>query len=119
MASCKKRSDPIDTLLTPIDTDAIDSPVCMIARPDPPYLLQAALRSAGETHPLSLSLAVSVTRLSHTPGDRRVLCGALSRLEPCAVKVARTALRGRGDGNVTSLPDGSQPFFLFSPPCSR
>jgi hypothetical protein len=32
--------------------------------------------------------------------------GAFSRLEPCAVKVASTVLRGRGGGNVTSLPDG-------------
>jgi hypothetical protein len=29
----------------------------------------------------------------------------LQRLEPYAVKVARTVLRGGGDGNVTSLPD--------------
>jgi hypothetical protein len=34
-----------------------------------------------------------------------VLRGAFSRLEPCAVKVARTVLRGRGGGNVTLLPD--------------
>ncbi len=27
------------------------------------------------------------------------------RLEPCAVKVARTVLRGGSDGNITSLPD--------------
>ena len=35
----------------------------------------------------------------------RVLSGALSRLEPCAVKVASTVLRGRGGGNVALLPD--------------
>jgi hypothetical protein len=40
-----------------------------------------------------------------TPSHDRVLHGALSRLEPCAVKVARTVLRGRGDGNVALLPD--------------
>jgi hypothetical protein len=34
-----------------------------------------------------------------------MLDGILSRLEPCAVKVACTVLRGRGDGNVTLLPD--------------
>ena len=27
------------------------------------------------------------------------------RLEPCAVKVARTVLRGGSGGNVASLPD--------------
>jgi hypothetical protein len=37
--------------------------------------------------------------------SHRVLHGALSRLEPCAVKVARTVLRGRGDRKVTLLPD--------------
>ena len=52
-------------------------------------------------------MARYVTRLSHNPVDRRVLHGAFSRLEPCAVKVASTVLRGRGDGNVTLLPDGS------------
>ena len=35
----------------------------------------------------------------------RVLHGALPRLEPYAVKVARTVLRGRGGGNVALLPD--------------
>jgi hypothetical protein len=35
-----------------------------------------------------------------------VLHGAFSRLEPCAVKVASTVLRGRGDRKVTLLPDG-------------
>jgi hypothetical protein len=44
-------------------------------------------------------------RLSHTPVEHRVLNGAFSRLEPCAVKVACTVLRGRGDGNITPLPD--------------
>ena len=29
----------------------------------------------------------------------------MQRLEPYAVKVARTVLRGGGDGNATSLPD--------------
>ena len=48
-----------------------------------------------------------VTRLSHNPVDRRVLHGAFSRLEPCAVKVASTVLRGRGDRKVTPLPDGA------------
>ena len=50
-------------------------------------------------------------RLSLYPVDHRVLYGAFSRLEPCAVKVARMVLRGRGDGNVTSLPDGSVPHY--------
>lgn len=30
---------------------------------------------------------------------------AFERLEPCAVKVARTVLRGGSGSNVTSLPD--------------
>ncbi len=30
---------------------------------------------------------------------------AFERLEPCAVKVARTVLRGGSGGNVASLPD--------------
>ena len=47
-------------------------------------------------------------RLSFYPVDHRVPRGAFSRLEPCAVKVACTVLRGRGDGNVTSLPDVRQ-----------
>ena len=38
----------------------------------------------------------------------RVHYGALSRLERCAVKVARTVLRGRGGGNATPLPDISE-----------
>ena len=59
-------------------------------------------------------MARYVTRLSHNPVDRRVLHGAFSRLEPWAVKVASTVLRGRGDGNLTLLPDGSDPF--SSPP---
>ena len=33
--------------------------------------------------------------------------GTLSRLEPCAVKVASTVLRGRGGGNAAPLPDKS------------
>jgi len=57
-------------------------------------------------------MARYVTRLSHNPVDRRVLHGAFSRLEPCAVKVASTVLRGRGDGNVTLLPDGSDPYIF-------
>ena len=55
-------------------------------------------------------MAHVVTRLSHTPVDHRVLRGAFSRLEPCAVKVASTVLRGRGDRKVTLLPDTSDPF---------
>ena len=39
------------------------------------------------------------------PAERRVLHGALSRLERCAVKAARTVLKGRGGGDVTLLPD--------------
>ena len=35
----------------------------------------------------------------------RVLHGALSRLEPCAGKLACTVLRGRGGGNAALLPD--------------
>ena len=42
---------------------------------------------------------------SDSPMCCRALHGALPRLEPCAVKVARTVLRGRGGGNVASLPD--------------
>ena len=38
----------------------------------------------------------------------RVLHGALSRLEPSAVKVARSVLRGGGDREVSSLPDQIQ-----------
>jgi hypothetical protein len=56
-------------------------------------------------------MAPTVTRLSYYPVDRRVPHGAFSRLEPCAMKVASTVLRGRGDGNVTLLPDGSDPLF--------
>lgn len=44
-------------------------------------------------------------RRIHHPADRRVLYGAFPRLEPCAGKLARTVLRGRGGGNVTLLPD--------------
>ena len=40
----------------------------------------------------------------------RVLPGTLSRLEPCAVKVASTVLRGRGGGNVALLPDSEALF---------
>jgi len=50
-------------------------------------------------------MAHHVTRPSHNPVDRRVLHGAFSRLEPCAVKVASTVLRGRGDRKVALLPD--------------
>ena len=39
------------------------------------------------------------------PAQRRVLHGAFSRLEPSAVKVACSVLRGRGGGNATPLPD--------------
>ena len=42
--------------------------------------------------------------------NRRVPHGALPRLERCAVKVARTVLKGRGGGDVTPLPDISAPF---------
>ena len=53
-------------------------------------------------------MARPVMRLSLYPVDHRVLRGAFSRLEPCAVKVACTVLRGRGGGNVTLLPDVRQ-----------
>ncbi|MDM8523798.1 hypothetical protein QUF80_10560 [Desulfococcaceae bacterium HSG8] len=36
---------------------------------------------------------------------RRVLHGVLSLREPCAGKLARTVLRGLGDGNIPRLPD--------------
>ena len=42
--------------------------------------------------------------VSRRPNGR--LCHrGLSRLEPCAVKVASTVLRGLGGGNATWLPD--------------
>ena len=48
-------------------------------------------------------------QLSTTPyregACRRVLRGALPRLEPGAGKLARRVLRGPGDGDVTRLPD--------------
>jgi hypothetical protein len=50
-------------------------------------------------------MAHLVTRLSHHPVDRWVLHGTFSRLEPCAVKIACTVLRGRGGSNATPLPD--------------
>ncbi len=43
------------------------------------------------------------------PAEHRLLHGALSRLEPSAVKVAWSVLRGRGGGNVTLLPDPGTP----------
>ena len=52
-------------------------------------------------------MAHCVNRTSHDLVECRALHGALSRLEPCAVKVACTVLRGRGGGNATSLPDSS------------
>jgi hypothetical protein len=50
------------------------------------------------------SSIVKVIRAGFLP-DHRVLHGAFSRLEPCAVKVACTVLRGRGGGNATLPPD--------------
>jgi len=47
----------------------------------------------------------------------RVLHGALPRLEPGAVKVARRVLRGRGGGNVTPLPDKSERNLLAAEGC--
>ena len=44
--------------------------------------------------------------------NHRVLHGALSRLEPCAGKLARPVLRGLGGGNVTRLPDTARSGFL-------
>jgi hypothetical protein len=38
--------------------------------------------------------------MNYRPCDR-----GLSRLEPCAVKVASTVLRGLGGGNAAWLPD--------------
>ena len=52
-------------------------------------------------------MAHRVNRTSHDLVECRVLHSTLSRLEPCAVKVACTVLRGRGGGNATSLPDSS------------
>ncbi len=52
-------------------------------------------------------MAHRVNRTSHDLVECRVLRRALSRLEPCAVKVASTVLRGRGGGNATPLPDSS------------
>ncbi len=43
---------------------------------------------------------------------RRVLHGALSRLEPSAVKVARSVLRGGVDRKVCPLPDHEEAFSL-------
>ena len=42
--------------------------------------------------------------VSRRPNSRLCQRG-LSRLEPCAVKVASTVLRGLGGGNATWLPD--------------
>ena len=42
--------------------------------------------------------------VSRRPNSRLCQRG-LSRLEPCAVKVASTVLRGLGGGNVVWLPD--------------
>jgi hypothetical protein len=36
---------------------------------------------------------------------RRVLYGALSKLEPCVAKVTCTVLRGLSGGDITWLPD--------------
>ena len=69
-------------------------------------LFRCTSGSAKEQGPRgSSTMAPLVTRLSQIPVDHRVPCGALSRLEPCAVKVACTVLRGQGDSNVTPLPD--------------
>ncbi len=55
-------------------------------------------------------MGVSVSRRCHTPLDPRVLRGAFSRLEPSAVKVARSVLRGGVDREVYSLPDRQSSF---------
>ena len=44
--------------------------------------------------------------MSKSPPKRLELNGLL---EPCAVKVARTVLRGGGGGDITSLPDKTAP----------
>jgi hypothetical protein len=55
------------------------------------------------------------SRIAKAAGiDRRVLHGALSRLEPGAGKLARRVLRGPGGGDVTRLPDGSDAFSRLS-----
>ena len=36
-------------------------------------------------------------------------------LEPCALKGARTVLRGRGSGDTASLPDNSNEYALPAP----
>ena len=50
-------------------------------------------------------MAVYVNRCRLSPLGYRVPYGALSRLEPCAAKVACSVLRGRGGGNAAPLPD--------------
>ena len=51
-----------------------------------------------------------VQALQAYPLQRRVLHGALVRLERSAVKVARCVLRGLGEGDLAWLPgDSSQP----------
>jgi len=51
--------------------------------------------------------------------ERRVLHSAFSRLEPSAVKVACSVLRGRDGGNVTPLPDPGTGWDYSGFPCPR
>ena len=49
--------------------------------------------------------AVKEYREGRAEEQDRALSRAFERLEPCAVKVARTVLRGGSGGNIASLPD--------------
>ena len=51
-----------------------------------------------------ISIAIGVSIMPGIQGCNRVSEDAFGRFEPCAVKVARTVLRGLGAGNRVWLP---------------
>ena len=67
-------------------------------------LLARYCRDRAECEDLAQEVFVKVIRAGFLP-DHRMLHGAFSRLEACAVEVPCTVRRGRGGGSATLPPD--------------
>ena len=62
----------------------------------------------------------TVNEPEHPQGDQRASHTGLFELEPCAVKVARTVLRGEWHSDMLLLPDSAgSPLLISHPPTGR
>jgi hypothetical protein len=68
-------------------------------------LARACVSRRKQRHGCCLQCTIVKLQQGIGSGAARPVKGAFGRLERCAVKVARTVLRGRGGGNAALLPD--------------